>query len=684
MATDSTGSESDESEIDESRGIVNAPLKCQRCEKEQEQFIALGNWMDNVECTQCGRNGPFKITGNGRIEFEHVRLGGFDTSGFEQITYEPSKDDFEPPEHHHKVGENQYRAEKGDVSELNESVKLIAAHDSAALDEKQTEEQLPDWGGVKLLFKAEEKNTTTEAYNKAAKIIDHKYNIKTVRTTGHVYFYDKSKGIYVLKGETYLDEIINRNLGNQSNDNRRREIRERIKTNNYVDRDELQRPVGKVCLLNGVLDLETLELEPYSPKYFFTARIHAEWPEDGEPDPRAEARWLQALKDGHNDPAEREKIQRWIGYALEHWHHDLEKNMIFVGYRRSGKSTIQEAIQALFGSAPTTVNLSPQQIADSQFDAGRLREAALNTVNDINATKIENSGKIKRILSGEETKLEDKHKDAEFGAPNAKHLWTANWLPPVTGNDEAFFRRVMVVEFLKKVSQEKEDSNYKKRMKRDDVQQAVLVNAVKARNRLREDNSPDDPADYFPNDRDAAETRQIWDSWKDAHKRFLYLQFEVTANPDDQVEREAYWQAAHEFATRNGWKPKGPRSMTQSLNYTPGVYTSTDSDHYGGLKWRDVDAAEIVAEEFDSVDEHNQEEESTQQFLTLTQQQKRDQVEAAIEEAIGEESFASREDIFSIVEEDKRVSRDSADHILTDMLEEGVIYEPQTGSIRFT
>jgi putative DNA primase/helicase len=671
-------------DIDADVGVITTILECQRCETTEQYYIPVENWPDGIECQSCERQGPFQIAGDGRVEFDNIKLTAVDLSGYEQITYEPPQEGFEPPEKHHQVGSNQYMAEGGDVSELNGKVELISAIHSNTLDEHRAQEQLPTWEDVKGLFDADANGSTTRGYNQAAKIINYNYDIVTIRKSGHVYFYDGTRGYYVLKGKTYINEIVNRHLGESANENRRREIRQRVIEDNYVDRDDFQPPKGKVCVENGVLDLETLELEAHTPEYYFTSRIQAEWPEDGEPDPRAEARWLQALKDGHDNKAEREKILRWVGYALETWHHDLEKNLFFVGYRRSGKSTIQEAIQAMFGGPPTVVNISPQQLADTRFDAGQLRDAALNTVNDINATKIENSGLLKRIWSGESIKIEDKHKDAEFAAPNAKHLFTANWLPHVTGSDEAIFRRIMIIEFLKKVSKDEEKSGYKRRLKRADVQQAILVTAARARLRLRADNGPEDPRDHFPADRDANETRKIWDSWRDAHKRFLYLQFEVTANPEDTVEKATYWQSAHEFADRNGWQPKGPRAITQSLSFTPGVYTPSGEEHYGGLQWRDVDAAQLEASPFD-VDEDTTDTEDAeyQGRLTMTQEQRVQTVHDTLEDLLENSETVARQEILREAE-NRGVNEKRVKHIIQKLLDEGVIYEPENGKIGFT
>lgn len=444
----------------------------------------------------------------------------------------------------------------------------------------------PDpWHTVRTLLQDRDPGTTTQAYNMAASVIGERFHIATIRESGAVYFYDAERGIYVHKGTTYLEELVNDRLDDLANQTRRREIINRVKGDHYVDAADFNPPAGKVNVRNGVLDLATKTLEPHSPAYHFTAQLEADWIADAaDLDDDAVDWWVTALEDATDDPRERDKIEEFIGYCLEVWHHDREKNLFFVGPRLSGKSTIQEAIQELFGDPPTVTNLTPQQIADTQFDVASLWDAAINTVNDINATKIEDTGTLKRVFSGERLKLERKFEDAHFAEPKAKHLFTANWLPRLVGQDDAVYRRVLLVEFTKTLRDDQKDPDYKRRLKTDAVKAVILHRAVDALERLNDQ-------DGFTNDRSPTATRRLWDSWRDGHKRFLYSQFEITGDEDDQVDRRAYWQAYREFASQRGFELKSNVAITKGLQYVPEVYASGSGDTYGGLRWAD-DAGE--------------------------------------------------------------------------------------------
>lgn len=425
------------------------------------------------------------------------------------------------------------------------------------------------WDDVYQLYASDSSGSTTRASAIAADLIDDEYYIKPIRDTGVVYFYDFSKGYYVRKGDRYLEQIIQDKLQDKWNINRARNVRKNVIARNWVSQNQFSPPPGKVCVRNGVLDLRTRTLESHSPDYYFTARLDVEYDSEAETE-----LWDEFITDVVAQPGDVKKIEEFIGYTLQVGHHKRHKNLFIVGPTQSGKSTLADVVKGLFGDPPTVVNLTPQQIADTRFDAAALKDAMLNTVNDINATKIENSGALKRVFAGEPLKLENKHKDASFGAPKAKHLFTANWLPPIVGQDEAIWRRLLIVEFPDTVPNHKRDEDLPDKL-RDELP-GILNRALDGLERLEDNNS-------FTNDRSRDDTRRLWDSWRDAHKRFLYDTFSITGNGDQSVDKGTYYQAYKEHAVERGFEIKPKQSVTKSLKYVPEIGVRDDS--YTGIKW---------------------------------------------------------------------------------------------------
>jgi len=555
--------------------FITAVLECKRCEHTDEYFVALENWPDGVTCAGCERHGPFAVRADGQVEFEGVQAGDIELTRFEQIQYEPQPDEYDPPEGHKPVGENQYTSEQAHPSTIPDDAELIQALDSDALDRDEEER---GWNEVMDLFDNTDNNTTTRAYNRAAALLSDIEAFAAIRDSDELYYYDDAEGYYVRKGETFIGELLRQYMPGYTNTNRKRNILDAVKDRNYIAVEEFHPPDGKVNVKNGVLDLDSRELEPHTPEYYFTSQLQTEY----HPDAESNA-WTEFLESSVENLNDRHKIMEFVGYTLETWHHNREKNLFIVGPSQSGKSTFADTIQELFGVAPTVTNLTPQQLADTQFDAASLKEAMINAVNDINASKIENSGALKRILSGERMKMERKHRDAHFDEPTAKHMYTANWLPRVVGQDESLYRRVLIVEFPNQVPDDKRDEHLKQQLQQEEVLSAILNDALDARDRLHEQGG-------FTADRSREDTRRKWDSWRDAHKRFLYTQFEITGDSDRTVDKDTYYQGYKEYANREGYELRAKQSVTKSLKYTPEV--GVTDDYYSGLVWEDRDAAD--------------------------------------------------------------------------------------------
>ena len=598
--------------------------------------------VDDDETFRCWRHG---VTGNGGhllgMELGIIDCGDWEPTGLSSETWREIFD---------AARENGYdipAAASADGGTASVDVEELGT------DIETTADTIADWDVVKQFFDSNERGSTTRGYNRAAEVLNKHHSFVTIRETGELYFYDSDQGHYVRKGRSFIAELLEEHIPGLVNIERRKNICQIVESKTYHDADAFAPPEGKLCVENGVLDLETRTLEAHSSNYYFTSRLQTPYIEGANA-----TRWDQFLAEATTTDEAR-KLEEFIGYALEAWHHDREKNLFIVGPRQSGKSTFADTVQALFGPMPTVTNLTPQQIADTQFDAASLKEAALNAVNDINATKIEDTGTLKRVFSGERMKIERKYQDALFGAPKAKHLFSANWLPTVIGQDESLYRRVLIVEFPHKVDDDDRDRQLKQKLEAE--LPGILNRALDARDRLYEQGG-------FTNDRTTDDTRRMWDSWLDAHKRFLYTQFEITGDSEDIVEKETYYQAYKEYSGREGYELKPKQGVTKSLQWVPEI--DVREDDYAGLVWRSTDAAESKGiDHTDSI-------ERSQDELTST-------VTQWILEFSTPTTPAQRTEILEHAER-KGEDPDRVTHTIDKLCENGTLWKPENGGLRVT
>lgn len=545
---------------------------------------------------------------------------------------------------------NAWHTERHDpnYTETDGGVAVASAGDGGDLPDVGT------WGKVEELYNADEKGTTGEANSMAASLLNQSHSWAFVKESERFYHYNPEKGYYEPQGEIELGEIVREKLPGLMNKNRKQEIADELKDTNVVR--DFSPPEGKVNVGNGVVNIDDAPhegmgaLEDHNPEYYFTSAITTDY----DPDADSEL-WHNFLTETCHSDEQRKTLMEFVGYALEMWHHNREKNLFIVGPPQTGKSSFADTIQELIGEAPTVSNLTPQQVADTNFDAYALKPAVLNTVNDINATKIEDSGTFKRIMSGERMKMEPKYGHPHFAAPTAKHMFTANWLPHIVGQDEAVFRRMLISEFPNQIGDDAKDSTLKDRLKQPEVLSTILNEALEARHRLKEQGG-------FTQDRDRNETRRKWDSWQDPHKRFLYTQCEF--DDDGSVEKDIYFHAYQEWAGRKGYNVKAKQGITKALQWVPEV-TVTD-DAYHGITIKDEDAADYQGR-------------SEREYQDLTSIDPREKVLSALKLRLNDSETVSEQAIIEALATD--MGEERVQHTIEKLCTNGTLIEKPPGQL---
>ena len=165
-----------------------------------------------------------------------------------------------------------------------------------------------------------------------------------------------------------------------------------------------------------------------------------------EYDPEAKApRWEQFLNEVV-DKKYHTSIKRFVGYAL---YPDILSNLksvsVLLGEGSNGKSVFIRAIESIFGRENVShVNL---QDLSRRFDKASLEKKLLNIAGDLPRDGIRSTGEFKQITGGDTVKVEKKYKDPYDAIIYAKHIFSANELPPTSDKTYAFYRRWMIFIF---------------------------------------------------------------------------------------------------------------------------------------------------------------------------------------------------------------------------------------------
>lgn len=372
---------------------------------------------------------------------------------------------------------------------------------------------------------------------------------RTHDESGHLYRYRPEQGYYQPRGENRLRETLADNLGHHFSNREANEIQAMLEARTFVD--ELSPPDGKICCQNGVLDIETRELEPHSSEYEFQARLDVAY------DATAESELFERfLADIIPRESDRKKIQEFAGYCLMHWGLPFHKALFLVGPQASGKSTLLDTIAALFDNTALT-NLTPQELTnpDQRFKRSKLEGTWVNIRNDISDEMIANVGMFKEIVAGDSVTAERKYEQAFEFTPMAKHIFASNKLPDASVDDDAFYRRILLASAPKTIPRERRDPDLPDRLQSE--LPAVLNWALDGLDRLLESR-------MFTADMPPDATRDKWEAWGSSAER--WKQDALQKQVDNSLPKDTAYKSYQEFCERKGLPAVSKRQLTQTLH----------------------------------------------------------------------------------------------------------------------
>jgi putative DNA primase/helicase len=183
-----------------------------------------------------------------------------------------------------------------------------------------------------------------------------------------------------------------------------------------------------------------------------------------------------------------------------------------------------------------------------------LFEKWANIRNDIPKATVENTGAFKEIVAGDPMKAEEKYKDPFRFEPTAKHLFAANQLPETEVDDEAFYRRILLVAFPESVPVDERDQHLDDKLEAE--LPGVLNWAINGLQRLRDKGG-------FTGDRSPGHTADTWQKWGDSISRFAADAISETT--DSAIPKSEVYAAYLEYCRQEGIPSDTQHSMTRGL-----------------------------------------------------------------------------------------------------------------------
>lgn len=278
-----------------------------------------------------------------------------------------------------------------------------------------------------------------------------------LKDTHEIYYY--TNNVWKENGEEFIRSLARKALGDREKKHYINEVVESIRDRNYTDREEMGWPQGKIHVENGLLDLETRELEEFSSTIFSTTKIPVEY------DPDAECPAIESFLDDILHEDDKRVVKELIGYCLVR-DYPIHRAFMFKGTGANGKSTLIELIRSFLGPE-NTASVGLRELTEQRFATADLFGKLANLHADLPRDAMQRTGPFKMATGMDTLRADKKHKSPFHFVNHAKMIFSANKVPEAKDDTVAFHRRWRIIEFPNKFVGDDADPDILERLTTD-------------------------------------------------------------------------------------------------------------------------------------------------------------------------------------------------------------------------
>lgn len=302
-------------------------------------------------------------------------------------------------------------------------------------------------------------------------------NCHAVKYNECLYMYDN--GVYVLC-KNKLGAVV-RKLVKGIKKNQLAEVTSYI--NDIAPTLEKMADPKYIAFKNGIYNLETGNLEEFTPEIFITNKIPHNY------NYHAYSEVMDGVLDkiSVNDDQIRDLLEEMAGFCL-YRRNELRKAFILIGDKANGKSTFLDCIVNMVGEENTSA-LDLSELKD-RFRSSEMVGKLLNAGDDIGDNFIDDSSVFKKVVSGERVTVEKKGVDAFKFSNYCKFIFSANSIPRMKDKTGAVLDRLIIIPFNATFS--KKDPDYdphiKSKLSTDEAMEYLLQVALDGLKRVLSNN----------------------------------------------------------------------------------------------------------------------------------------------------------------------------------------------------
>lgn len=283
-----------------------------------------------------------------------------------------------------------------------------------------------------------------EATEEIVKHIENNNHIYTIRNDEKEEIWIYEKGIYLPNGKTYIEEICRNVLEDTYTTHIKNDVKIKIMADTYIDQEKFfnkqNEYINIIPVQNGLLNIESKKLNPFSPEYFFFNKLPVSYT------PGQECPFIiQFFRDILEDEEDILTMQELFGFALLK-EYRYEKAFMFLGNGRNGKGKTIEIMKRFLG-VENCANISLTAIEKDYFCLEELQHKLVNISGDISNQALNHTGEFKALTGRDMIHAARKFKTRVKFENYAKMIFAANELPKSNDLTEAFFQRWEIINF---------------------------------------------------------------------------------------------------------------------------------------------------------------------------------------------------------------------------------------------
>lgn len=389
----------------------------------------------------------------------------------------------------------------------------------------------------------------------------------TLRDNDEIMFFDPETGIYREKGKTAIREIVTKILADRCRSKHVNETLAIIKNKTYCDREDLSSPPYYIVVENGLLNVQEQELESFQSDVFALTYLPMMY------DPDAECpeilRFLHQIVRPEDIPV----LQEIIGYCLLRGY-PIHKAFIFYGQGRNGKTTFLNLIGTFLGR--DNISAVPLQDLQKRFAGSDLYGKIANISDDLSDKDIQDTGNFKKFTGESLIRAERKFQPAFHFINHAKLIFATNRIPKTNDDSEAFFRRIILIEFPYEFTEgENANPEILSRLTEETELSGVLNWGIEGLLRLMKNGR-------FSISKGIEETRIKYLGLADDVFRFVHEELELDGT--EYIEKQEAYEMYTDFCRRERIVTVSYNDFCRRMNSIEGVSSSRQSRSSGRVQ----------------------------------------------------------------------------------------------------